>query len=145
MDTREMRRPVPSAAAWLGFTGAIPFVAGLVGSLAPSLAIVGPYGLLAYGAVILSFLGGVHWGLAMSADSAPLRLAASVAPSLVSWAALLWGGRLGLLGLAVAFAILLAFDLREAASGRAPAWYPALRRPLTAIVVACLALAGLAG
>ena len=143
MEPKAGRPSVPQAAIWLGFAGAIPFVAGLLGSLVPQLAIVGPFGLLAYGAVILAFLGGVHWGLAMTAGSAPVRLVASIVPSLVAWAALLWGGRPGLLGLAVAFALLLAFDLREAAGRHTPAWYPALRRPLTAIVVTCLALAGL--
>lgn len=142
--TAEARTP-PLAAIGLGAAGLLPFLAGLLGTLAPSLAIVGPEGLLGYGAVILSFLGGVHWGLAMMRGDAGWRaLGASVVPSLVGWAALLAGGRAGLFGLAVAFAALLVYDLGEIRAGRAPGWYAALRWPLTAIVCLCTAVAGAA-
>lgn len=143
--TRHLRA-MPKPAAMLGFAGAVPFVAGGVGTLIPALAIVGPAALLTYGAVILSFLGGVHWGLAMSGERASFGpLGASVVPSLVGWAALLIGERLGMILLALAFAGLLAFDLSLVRRLRAPAWYGALRRPLTLIVVTCLLLAAIAG
>lgn len=60
---------VPSAAAWLGGLGITPF-AGL--SLAAPFASDDlkaqlSFALIAYGAIILSFLGGIHWGLAIGA------------------------------------------------------------------------------
>ena len=48
--------------------------------------------LVAYGAVILAFLGGVHWGFALPEPSGRgerARLVLGVVPSLVGWVALL--------------------------------------------------------
>ncbi len=140
---------IPNAALWLGPLGLVPFLAG---ALAPwllpaeglpeaDLALVG------YGAVILSFLGGVHWGLAAPAGRA-LQLGLSVVPSLVGWLALLVASLHavgpGLWLLAAAFAALLPGDLLAAGRGLAPGWYPRLRVPLTVIVVACLVVGALA-
>jgi hypothetical protein len=145
LDT--LRRDVPPAAFLLGLLGAVPFVGlaalalggGAIG-IWPGLA------LLAYGAVILSFMGGVHWGWAMAAGEPSLeRLGLSVVPSLVGWGGFLLGGSAGLSVVALGFIGLLWFDLRAVAAGRAAAWYPQLRWPLTVIVVASLALAALAG
>jgi hypothetical protein len=89
---------------------------------------------LAYGASILSFLGGIQWGLAVARpDGAGLavRLALSVVPSLAAWLALLLPVRPGLLVLAVSLAAVLAADLRAAQHGLAPPWYPKLRLPLS--------------
>ncbi len=54
--------------------------------------------LLAYGATILSFLGAIHWGLALRDPTDPpiAMLVWSVIPSLVAWAALVWGASGGL-------------------------------------------------
>ena len=62
---------VPSAAGWLGGLGAAPFI-GLAGAIpflngAPRMFVA--QALVAYGATILSFLGGVHWGLAIGSQS----------------------------------------------------------------------------
>lgn len=132
---------VPPAAKWLGFSGALPFIAGAIASI-PLAGALRPFGLallLDYGAIILSFMGGVHWGSAMIRDDAELGpLGRSVAPSLLALPALLIGGAPGLLLLAAGFAGLLFYDLAETQAGRVPRWYPHLRRPLTAIVVFCL-------
>jgi hypothetical protein len=101
---------------------------------------------LGYGAVILSFMGGVHWGLGMAAARPSfLRYGASVVPALLAWLALLLAGRPGFVLLAASFASLLAYDLGAVRAGEAPAWYPALRWPLTLVVCAALVLAILAG
>jgi hypothetical protein len=42
------------------------------------------------------------------------------------------------------FVALCIYDRAAAARGYAPAWYPALRVPLTAVVVLCLVVAALA-
>ncbi len=140
---------IPRAACWLGPLGLIPFLAG---ALAPWLLPAeglpdADLALIGYGAVILSFLGGVHWGLAAPAGR-PLQIGLSVLPSLVGWLALLvanlHASGLALWLLAAAFAVLLPGDLLAAGRGLAPAWYPRLRVPLTLIVVLCLVAGALA-
>ncbi len=138
---------VPPSAAWLGGLGALPFV-GLAGAAhvlddAPRMFAV--HALAAYGAAILSFLGGIHWGLAITsprdADDQGLRtrLIVSVVPSLMAWVALLFPEKAGLLLLATAVAAMLLVDLRASRRDEAPRWYPTLRIPLTCVVVAALA------
>ena len=136
---------VPRPALMLGLGGLIPFWAGAVlPILRPDLAPVLTPALLGYAAVILAFMGAVHWGLAM-ADRDPaaawLRYGGSVVPPLVAWVALLLPPPAGLAVFVAAFALLYAADRRAVAAGWAPAWYPALRRLLTALVVLALAVA----
>lgn len=133
---------VPAAARGLGFLGLLPFAGAVIGGLLPGAPLPGLAltALLAYGASILSFLGGVRWGLAIAAPDprglfAPLLV--SVLPSLAGWLALLLPPPAGLLLLAAAFVALLVADLRLAG---APPWYAALRLPLTAGAVSALLL-----
>ena len=84
--------PPPSRLAqWLGLSGLLPFVGeALVLALAtgPDWQALAGRGLVAYGALIASFLGGIHWGLVMKGvPRADQRLAWGVAPSLLAWAA----------------------------------------------------------
>jgi hypothetical protein len=138
---------VPSAATWLGGLGIIPFV-GL--SLATPFAsdvlkAQLSFALLAYGAIILSFLGGIHWGLAIAAvpqsdNTLWRRIALSILPSLVAWVALLTSSSIGFLVLAAAFVAMLVVDIRASRMHEAPAWYPKLRWPLSCGAVAALLL-----
>ena len=148
-----MQTRVPRPAVWLGTFGAIPFVLIAITGLflEGSLREQAFFGLATYGAVILSFLGGVHWGLAIAGfgptgnDNVSFRrLAFSVTPSLIGWGALLLPRTAGLLVLAGAFAWLLVFDWRASRKAEVPAWYPRLRRPLTVTVVASLILGAFA-
>jgi hypothetical protein len=144
----------PLLAYGLGFAGLIPF---LVCSLA-SIAGNGPAdtaryltALIGYAAVILAFLGGVHWGFVLSpmpgdpdvaAGRTRARLVLGVAPSLVGWLALL----LLLLNLAdVSLAVLLAGFVAVTASearlnrlGRLPPGYMPLRWILSIVVILLL-------
>lgn len=146
MEARETT--VPASAGWLGGVGAAPFI-GLAGAMsfltgAPRMFVA--HALVAYGATILSFLGGIHWGLAIGShggrDNGKLgaRLTLSVIPSLVGWGALLVPERPGLFVLALAIAAMLWIDIRATRMGQAPPWYPKLRIPLTCVVVATLML-----
>lgn len=56
------------------------------------------FALLAYSASILSFLGAIHWGLALRSTDAPpaSMLAWGVIPSLWAWVALMAGSTTGL-------------------------------------------------
>lgn len=139
-----LRRDVPPAAFFLGFFGALPFV-GLAALSVTDSGAWAPLALLAYGAVILSFMGGVHWGWAMAADEPSLeRLGLSVLPSLVGWCGFLLGGAGGFVVVALGFVGLLWLDLQAVAAGRAAAWYPQLRWPLTLIVVVSLGVGAIA-
>ena len=143
-------RTVPIPAAILGAAGALPFV-GLL--LAPFLGFE-PFGrnpvavLGLYAAVILSFMGAVHWGLAMAEmggkrDTA-WSYAISVAPAVFGWFALAFLPHpVALRAIALAFALLLLYDLRAVRLGRAPPWYGRLRWPLTLVVVPSLMAASI--
>ena len=97
---------------------------------------------LYYAAIILSFMGGARWSLAMMSPEArpdePLSgLLAAVIPALLAWAAAVpwtlvqapYTARFGVLGLG--FVLILVEDLRGARAGDSPAWYGALRGRLT--------------
>jgi len=144
---------VPPAATWLGALGAVPFVALAIAGIALQdvARAHASFWLATYGAVILSFLGGIHWGLAVagagtgaSAGSLRRRLSLSVIPSLVGWGALFLSTRLSLAVMAVAFVAMLLTDIRATRQGEAPPWYPRLRLPLTVVVTASLTLGALA-
>jgi len=136
----------PPVALWLGAAGALPFVAA-----AAAVLLADPWrgpallALMTYGAVILSFLGGIRWGLAIAGGQRgrALDLFVSVCPSLVAWGALLLPAGMGIPVLAAAFVVMLGLDRAAARRGAAPAWYPRLRTPLTAVVVAALLTAAL--
>ena len=143
------RPPVPAAAAWLGGAGLLPFLSLAVASLvlAGEAARLAAKALLAYGAVILSFLGGIRWGLAIArpADArlAP-RLGLSVIPSLLGWASLLLPQATGLALLAAGLAAQLWLDVHDSRAGEAPAWYPTLRIPLSLGAIAAMVAGALA-
>lgn len=147
--TRDMwRGRPPKPATILGAMGLFPFLTlGAIAAFGPSaVSLDASVALVAYGASILSFLGGAHWGYciagaARSSRSNSLRLAAGVTPSLVAWLALLLPATSGLITLAVALSAMLAFDVWSARRGWAPTWYPALRWPLSIGAVSASLLA----
>ena len=133
-------------AAALGYAGLIPFVAGTAALFSSDPAVNGPalYSLTVYAAVILSFMGAVHWGLAMlhNPDTGHWQLGLSVLPALVAWASLsLQAPRGSLITLAIAFAVLLVADLWALAKHLVPSWYRGLRIPLTIVVIVSLGVA----
>jgi hypothetical protein len=152
---RRMSTKIPHPALCLGLAGLLPFIACAIQivtgqPLGPRL--VGPalYALTIYGAVILSFLGGIQWGLVMAAGSSPSqdlwrRYAMSVLPSLVAWSGVWIGGRNGLLLLAAGFSASSLYDQWSTSNGETPPWYPRLRLGLTAAVVASLVAAAFFG
>ncbi len=137
--------PAPSALAlWLGRSGLLPFVLGAVATAAVSSEwrnLVAA-ALIAYGALIVSFLGGLHWGLALRhADLQASLLAWGVVPSLLAWPALLMPPAAGLSWLGVVLIVCYAVDHRVFAQQGVSAWL-GLRRQLTAVAsLSCLAAA----
>ncbi|MFC7474774.1 DUF3429 domain-containing protein [Dankookia sp. GCM10030260] len=79
-----MDQPLPRPTLWLGLAGLLPFLgtALLAWTAPPDWRGVALHALAAYGAVILSFLGAVHWGLALRAPPAE---AGATAPRRRGW------------------------------------------------------------
>ena len=147
----------PTSAKVLGFAGLIPFVGCMLAALlaGETLRPLALQALMAYAAVILSFLGGVHWGLAIAVprrwDSdeslTSVRLAFSIVPSLIAWAALLMPLRFGMLVTSLAIALVLMLDQKAVREGTCPVWYLSLRLALSfgaviSLVVGASAIAG---
>lgn len=134
-------RAIPIVPLSLGLGGLIPFVALAFLALTGSASRIGVpadaarAALLAYGAIIASFLGGIRWGLALreGGRAATLDLLLSVVPSLIAWACLALprpfdAGALGILLLAWG-----AVDQDLPRRGLAPAWFGRLRILLSGI------------
>ena len=141
-------RPLPAGLAALGYAGLVPFVASVLAivTLDGEARQFAVRALVAYGAVILSVLGAVHWGLLLrQADAAtPGRLAVGVLPSLAGWVALLLPERHGLALLVVAIGGFWLYEHRVVGPAFLPPGYLDLRRQLSLAVCALLTLALLA-
>jgi Protein of unknown function (DUF3429) len=128
-----------SLALGLGYGGLLPFVAGAAwvwwaraGAL-PHVAL----GLAAYGALIVSFLGGIQWGLAMRQSApAPRLLLWGVVPSLVVWPALMVSSKVGLVIIGAMLLVGYAVDRVLYAEQGVAAWL-ALRLRLSTVAALC--------
>jgi hypothetical protein len=127
---------------WLGYGGLIPFVAGaalawLLPAVARPLAAAA---LSAYAAVIVSFLGGIHWGIGFR-DGAPSLFLWGVLPSLVAALALMLPPRHALWIHASMLLLCFAVDRRVYPAHGLQAWLR-LRAHLSLVAAAsCLAAA----
>jgi hypothetical protein len=94
-----------------------------------------------YGCTILSFLGGIHWGLALK-DPNPNRYIVSVLPSLVGFLSvqLIPHVPIQLLAQMFGFQSLLFYDYQTFQKQLFPKWFMKLRVFLTTVVTACLGL-----
>lgn len=143
MPTTPATAPPPPI-VWLGYGGLIPFLALAAASLLGGIyAAECRHALVAYGAVILSFVGALHWGFAMTLPALPeLRRrwawVWSVVPALLAWVALLLEPVAAGLVLVVGFVAQYGQDRHLARSVTLPGWYLPLRLRLTAI--ACVSL-----
>jgi hypothetical protein len=129
----------------LGFAGLIPFFLMMAGTWLADPSWLNDFvrGQLAYAIVILSFLGGVHWGAAMmcselSMADTKLALLWGVTPSLIAWSATLFGG-FGFAVLMAGFIAALQVDKQLFARYGMPPWLIGLRWRLTVAVVLMLA------
>ena len=132
----------PDMPSFLGWAGLVPFGLAAVGTHSGIDTLV-PYGFLggtAYGAVILSFLGAVHWGLAMQDDRSPYWYVWSITPALFGFASLLLlDVEMRVATLIPLFALAWFVDRKAANHGLIPNWYMRLRSKLTAGAVISLA------
>ena len=144
----------PQFPRWLGLAGLLPQAAAVA-------VVIGPDSSLhfsalamgyAYAALILSFLGGLWWGVAASHHAPPEWLwVAAITPSLLALAtALPWatgepwpGPSLIVLGLSLIAA--LGVDWLLARRGLVPPWWMRLRIPLSLGLGTLTILLGIAG
>jgi len=137
--------PLPSSARWLGYAGLVPFVVAtaMVWLMPAADRAVAAFALTAYGATIASFLGAIHWGLAMRNprdDAAMFHFIWGVVPSLMAWLALLLVPWVGLVLLAVLLCLCLAIDRATYGDFKVQYWL-SLRLPLTLVATASCLLA----
>ncbi|KAI9852283.1 MAG: hypothetical protein M1838_001171 [Thelocarpon superellum] len=157
-------RDVPREALYIGLAGVLPYLATSLstlylawdinishatgmgflvsGATAESLLNILEPLQVGYGAVIISFLGAIHWGLEFAKYGGYHQgyrryLIGVVAPA-VAWPTILLPVEYALITQFIAFIFLYFADARAAVRGWAPAWYSTYRFVLTFIVGASL-------
>lgn len=137
-----MNKQQVKLASILTTLGALPFVAAVAAQLAGVSTFHTSHFSLTYGAVILSFLGGMHWGVFLS-QAHVARINLLVSSNL--FALLAWLSLLMLVPLTqyliqiTCFLALLLIDRKLAADGMIERWFYNLRKHVTLVVVVCLA------
>jgi hypothetical protein len=138
---------LPRHVALLGYGGLLPFVGlAILVAIDANHAALWYGALIGYGAVILSFVGALHWGFAMTVSNldAAIRRRAfvwSVIPALLAWPAAVLGNSSAALILGLGFVLHLVQDMKLAGPAGLPAWYLPLRWRLTLVAGICI-LAG---
>jgi len=146
------------AMPWLTFLGALPFVVSALALAAgwgfPQLPLLHDMLgwkllLLSYGAIILSFIGGTHWGFALREEAcfcAFRRTITSNLIALIGCACLLLANQtLALWIMSASFAALGIADRALTRRSIFPAWYGALRTRITLLVVPSLMIGAFYG
>ncbi|PUE53125.1 DUF3429 domain-containing protein [Limnohabitans parvus] len=149
-----MNTPHPEDPTWhlirrLGYAGLIPFVflALCLWSVGPDIHPYVALSMQSYGAVIVSFLGGIHWGVgfrnALITPNAPrIHFTWGVVPTLLAWVAVMMPAFAGLPLLGFVLIGCYVMDRRTwPAAGLAP-WLP-MRLQLTIVAsLSCFLAAG---
>ncbi|KFO76948.1 transmembrane protein 69 [Cuculus canorus] len=138
----ESLKNAPKPALYLSLAGLIPFVSvplamAIQGTYYPELA----FGQVTYGAVTVSFLGGMRWGFALPENSPAkpdwLNLANSTVPPIFAWQALLFKDiTSGAVMLVMALGIALHYDISLLPDY--PRWFKVLRVVGTVVMVLSL-------
>ncbi|ALV08521.1 DUF3429 domain-containing protein [Roseateles depolymerans] len=142
MNERTVLPPNPVALR-LGYAGLIPFVLGtiLTWLVRDEAHVYAVRGLTNYAAVIVSFLGAIHWGLAFRQSiPSPSPYVWGVVPSLVAWVASMMQPDAGLVVHGVMLIVCYLVDRRLYPAMGAGAWLT-LRFRLSAVAALCCFLA----
>jgi len=166
--TKAIAKTVPMPYMVVGLAGGLPYVgaagttiytaiqagsaaSGAITSIDPGVAITLLHQALdfqvTYGAVMLSFLGAIHWGFEFAGYGGHKyysRLSLGIAPLLVAWPTLAMDPMMALIAQWVGFTGLWWADLRATNAGWTPSWYSQYRFYLSILVGSCI-LASLAG
>lgn len=137
--------------AWfLAFAGAVPVIlatAALYASDVSSIRVPAIAALVTYCAVILSFLAGIEWGLAIRDESGTettraIALGLSTVSTLAAWGVLWLPSPAWQVGASLAlFVAVWGADEWMAGRGLLPTWFVNLRTVVSALVAAVLAAA----
>jgi hypothetical protein len=150
-DLNKVSAPIPRTAAWLGAAGVLPFItAAIVGAWdLGSFGAQAKFAAVIYGAVILSFLGGVFWGIAVASRSPVIGdgertglFVVGVMPSLAGWGAALLPVTVAPFALSALFLIILFADHWAWRREWTPSWWLRLRVRLSGTVATVLAIIG---
>lgn len=127
----------------LGYGGLIPFIAlSLASWLQAPLSAWAITLLITYAAIILGFMGAIHWGAALVSDNSNANVyIASIVSPLLAWAALFMPLLAGFAALIAGFILLYIYDARVSVRLAFTSWYIPLRKRLTIIVSLCLLVA----
>lgn len=142
MNERTVLPPNPVALR-LGYAGLIPFVLGalLTWLVRDEAHVYVVRGLTNYAAVIVSFLGAIHWGLAFRQSiPSPSPYVWGVVPSLVAWIASMMQPDAGLVVHGLMLVVCYLVDRRLYPAMGAGAWLT-LRFRLSAVAALCCFLA----
>lgn len=139
--TAPRTNPTAVVATGLGHLAVLPFVAGaaLVWLVDGSLRPIASQALSAYAAVVVSFIGAIHWGLAFSQQAPAARLFYwGVVPSLVACAALLLEPKVGLVVHAAMLVACYGVDRKVYVKEDVGAWLPLRLRLTICATLSCL-------
>lgn len=140
----------PVLVAWLGYGGLVPFVALAIAAMASAdHAMLFNDALIAYGAIILSFVAALHWAFAMTLDGLSTQQRSyffgwSIVPPLIAWPALMLTADIASVMVVAGFLAHYWQDRRLVSSTVLPAWYLPLRGRLTAVASLSLLAGGVA-
>ncbi|BEV09238.1 MULTISPECIES: DUF3429 domain-containing protein [unclassified Methylophilus] len=125
----------------LTFMGALPFAGAVVAQMQGMAHYHTGYLALTYGAVIISFLCGIHWGLFLNhaQDTRLNLLVTSNLLALLAWATLFFVVPVTqYLVQIAAFIVLWLIDRKLVAEGLIERWFYQLRTQITLLVTLCL-------
>lgn len=137
MDNLNTNKQTIKQAYWLGYLGIIPFFGSglLLTDIAANQIISAIH---SYAAIILTFIGALHWGRAISNNNneQPSRLLIiSIIPSLIAWISFFMQPACAFFTLLIAFLLLLLFDYQQYKN---IIWFRRLRTQLTLVVCTSL-------
>jgi hypothetical protein len=133
----------PNLAKILGYAGGIPFIAGGIGIWlfpAPYLSIMANI-LILYGAVILTFLGAVYWGIGVVNGGPDWLFFYAIAPALLAWGGLALPITISYPIITLGLIIAAGIDGIAMKAGIIQLDYFAFRRNLTILAVVSLIIA----
>lgn len=138
-----MQRDQRLWAKGLALFGATPFIAAVLAQLAGLANDHTTTLSLTYGAIIISFLSGIHWGLYLTHEKARRinLLITSNILAVLAWVTLwLWTPGMQYLVQLACFISLLMIDRRLLADGVIERWFYQLRQQISLLVMVCLLL-----
>lgn len=144
MSYSDELRSTPIAAIVLGLGCTAPFLIVAFDQWTPFPFISTELGLkvlTVLAAIVLSFAGGVRWGVALKYEPGnrqSTELVASMLAALAGWSAVFLSQPIGLILLIAGFLLQALWDVLSVEQGRLPQWFGALRMMLTVGVVLSL-------